>query len=224
MVQVFSFCIYGNTKKYCQGLIHNLESINEKFPSFEIWIYYSTDVPSHYLRTYQLYKNVKLINAKTTHARMRIYRYFPIDDPKVDILFSRDADSRVNGRDEYVIRAFIKSPQKFHIVRDHPRHFIEIMAGMAGIKKGCISVNIQKIYSIWISTRYRIIDDYQTDQTFLSQILYPLIVNKALIHSSNNCFPNEYQTSIDYPSTSTNFIGNIIRFDKEGKEEYEFFK
>ena len=65
-------------------------------------------------------------------------RFYPIDEPDVDLLFSRDADSRINERDQFVISEFIKSNKMFHIVRDHYEHKFPILGGIFGVKKGCI--------------------------------------------------------------------------------------
>jgi hypothetical protein len=44
--KVFSFCLYGTARKYSQGMIRNLELIQQRFPEWEVWIYVASDVPS----------------------------------------------------------------------------------------------------------------------------------------------------------------------------------
>lgn len=222
MVNVFSFCIYGSLKKYCEGLSRNLSIINKHFSDFEIWIYYGNDVPSSYLQIYKQFNNTKLIQTHETGARLMVYRFYPIDDPKVDIMFSRDADSRINDRDIFVIKEFIKSPYSFHIVRDHPYHGMRIMGGICGMKRDCIDFSVETKYNQWISMNPNMIDNYQTDQIFMMIFVYPKIKNNVLIHSDISFFGDEVITPIEYQKTSTNFIGNVVLFDKKGEEYYEF--
>ena len=67
-MKVFSFCIFGNKKKYCLGLCKNLEIINKKLPDFYIWIYGGNDVPSEYIEKYKSYNNVKYIALHTAET------------------------------------------------------------------------------------------------------------------------------------------------------------
>jgi len=152
MINVFSFVIYGNEKKYTNGLLTNIELIGVKFPSWNIWIYYGSDVNESTLSLYREYKNVKLIPTNVNGYITKFYRYFAIDNESVGICIVRDADSRVNDRDEICINEFLKSDKDFHIIRDHPNHKHLIMAGMWGIKKGALYKPIHKLFSDWINT------------------------------------------------------------------------
>ena len=62
MAKIFSFCLYGNQKKYCQGLLENIKLINEYYPDFEIWIACGDDVPLKYLEEFiNYFKIYKII-------------------------------------------------------------------------------------------------------------------------------------------------------------------
>lgn len=68
-MNIFSFCIYGKDKKYCQGLIKNIEIINEFYPRFKIYVAVGNNVPEEYIDKYKKYTNVIL----NFHPLMEIY-------------------------------------------------------------------------------------------------------------------------------------------------------
>ena len=111
MVKVFSFCVYGNLKKYCNGLIENLKIIERDYVDFEVWVYHGNDVHIRFLLNiksqFPKVKLIPILHERT--ANLTIYRFFPIDDEKVNIMFVRDADSRIHKRDQWCINEFIIS-------------------------------------------------------------------------------------------------------------------
>ena len=50
-----------------------------------------------------------------------VWRFFPALDPQVDVLLSRDLDSRVSAREAAAVEEWIESEvASFHNMRDHP--------------------------------------------------------------------------------------------------------
>lgn len=219
-MRVFSFCIYGSNPKYCKGMAENLRLISSHFPMWSVWIYVGSDVPTSYTDEYSSFSNVKCIFVNETGGRLMSYRFFPIDDPDVECMLVRDADSRILERDQWCIREFINSNKKAHIIRDHYHHRMRIMGGMWGVKKGVLPL-IQPFYKEWIQSR-RDKDNYNTDQLFLQECVYPVIKNEALIHTWIIGFEGETVSPIDFPNTGTNFVGNVYEYKPSG-EFYPFF-
>ena len=79
------------------------------------------------------------------------WRFLPLADPGVDMVMSRDLDSRQNFRnlgifqDSLLLNRFSKrevaavsewidANLTFHVMRDHPLHEVEIMGGMWGAR------------------------------------------------------------------------------------------
>ena len=141
MTKVFSFCLYGSNPKYNVGMIENIKIINKMFNDWFIYIYYN-NVPIDDLEKMQELQNVVLIKSKYDNANTTLDRFIPIDDPNVEIMFVRDADSRIHDRDIWAIKQFIESDNKFHIIRDHIWHGTLILAGLWGIKRGLLNFNI----------------------------------------------------------------------------------
>lgn len=201
MSKVISFCIYGSDVKYYEGLMKNLQIIEREMPDVVTWIYVGNCVHERYLAEYKKF-NTKLINVTSIKA----CRCYPIDDPSVEIMFSRDADSRINSRDLWCMKEFIKSDKKFHIIRDNYWHKSRrILAGTFGVKKGLININLQKECEQRSYT-----STYGDDERFLEEIVYPLIKNDLLVHSDIIAYGDEpYPQPINIHNNGTNFVGNV---------------
>ena len=132
---IFSFCLYGHQKKYCEGLLENIQIIEKDFPDFEIWIYLGLDVPQEYINKYRKFNKIKVINVSDS---LKCSRFFAIDNEECNIMICRDADSRIHSRDIWCIKEFINSTKKCHIIRDHYWHKDKISAGMWAVKCGLI--------------------------------------------------------------------------------------
>ena len=63
-------------------------------------------------------------------------RFFPTLDPQVSIFISRDLDSRITAREVAAVAEWLGSPggEAVHCMRDHPQHYMPIMAGMWGAR------------------------------------------------------------------------------------------
>ena len=211
-MKVFSFCLYGTNRKYVQGMHENVKSIAEKFPDFNIFLYYGTDAPiSEFLQ----YENVRLCQGAYTGNQLMLDRFCAIDEDSVEIMFVRDADSRINERDEWCIREFIQSQKMFHIIRDHPYHTTPIMGGLWGIKKGSIPhLNMRRYIEVYRHS-YKNATGY--DQFFLRDILYPKIVSNCLIHGCVRMSHVEKVIPIPFKHAHM-FCGQAIEYTNEGAE------
>lgn len=222
-MKVFSFSIYGDDKKYLLGLLKNIEIIREHYPDFHIFIYADKNLNEEYKKKYQSYDNVKYMEFERENHSLMCNRFFAIDDDEVEVAFIRDADSRIHERDRWCINEFLKSDKLFHIIRDHRNHAMRIMGGMWGIKKDCLDINISDLHDFWFK-KNKTETIYRSDQNFLTDHIYPLIKNICLIHSSLMFFSDETISSIKFElnKEKTNFVGNVVLFDKNDNEYFEF--
>ena len=62
------------------------------------------------------------------------WRFLPASDPSVDIMISRDTDSRLNSRESVAVTQWLEMGNRFHIMRDHPHHGTQILGGMWGVR------------------------------------------------------------------------------------------
>ena len=226
MVNVFSLCLFGSQEKYWKGLLKNIELIQQKFTDWETWVYLGDNIPAFVLQTLQTNPSVQCIPTGQQGMINKVYRFFPIDSPNVDICIIRDTDSRIYVRDEVCIREFLKSPHQFHIIRDHPNHFHKIMAGMFGIKKGALNESIQQLYANWKNEHFK--NDFWDDTHFLTHVIYPRVVLQSLIHDQTQQFePPHMKTAIPWPIEDGNyFIGQVYEFNEQGQEipKFNYFR
>ena len=222
MKRVFSFTIFGSDDKYCKGLLRNVEIIEKEFPDFETWVYIGNDVPAHILSSIQQNSNVKCIFTQETGMVNKLYRFFAIDDPNVEVMFVRDVDSRIKERDISTIHDFLKSDKLFHIVRDHPNHFHKIMACSFAIKKGLLNGPLSSVFQDYRKTNE--VNTFWNDQEFLASVFYPHVLPVAMVHDDAQTMElNTIKTLIKAPiGNGLDFIGQVYEFDKDGNEYPKF--
>ena len=62
------------------------------------------------------------------------WRFFPMLDPQVSHMVSRDLDSLINKREAAAVQEWLDSDKSFHFMRDHPAHGIEILGSGWGVR------------------------------------------------------------------------------------------
>lgn len=227
---VYSFCLYGGLDKYVKGMIENIKLFIEKFgvnPENRcIHIHVDVDtVPTNVQQRLLTYPCVKCIlyTALRVQSDLMLRRFESIDGDDVEIMFVRDADSRMHARDMDAMELFEKSDKKIHIIRDHPHHGMEILGGMWGVRKGFIE-NTRALVDKYIEKNSLTVNKYSYDQTFLTNYIYPLVlsdVNAALIHSTTKMHETEILTPLKSPVVECAFIGQVYDYkDINSKTSY----
>ena len=132
---VISFCLWGDNKMYTVGAIKNAELAQQIYPGWECWFYVSESVPSECISKLEQFPNVKVIAKKIDDGWENMFwRFEPIWDKSVDVVISRDCDSRLNYRERSAVDDWLLSDKGFHIMRDHPLHGWTILGGMWGLQ------------------------------------------------------------------------------------------
>jgi hypothetical protein len=195
MRTVISFSLYGNINKYIGGLLENCKQINQIYPDFWIYVYLGNDFNRNIMTgKFDKITNLLFIETGKSGHELMSYRFFAIDRPEVNIMFSRDTDSRINIRDQYCINEFLKSDKKFQIIRDHLQHKTEILGGMWGIKKGLLNFNIEDKLIEFKKTSGL---GFGSDQQFLTKYIYPIVINESLVFDEYFKFPGEQPVKIN---------------------------
>jgi hypothetical protein len=210
-MKVFSFCLYGSKPKYITGMHENIKTISIKFPDWKVFIYHDNTVA---IDDFKKYSNVIARLGLYNNEKLMLDRFCAIDEPDVEIMLVRDADSRINERDEWCINSFIQSDKLFHIIHDHPYHIMPILGGLWGIKKGClphfIFRNAIDIYQVGQN-------DSNCDQKFLYTWIYPKVNDISLYHGE---LPHSFKgvgTPIPFKNDHM-FCGQVIEYDEKGNE------
>jgi hypothetical protein len=212
--KIISFSLWGDNETYNVGAIRNAGLALDFYPDFECWFYiHKESVPSSTLNQLSEFKNTKLIfkdgDLSDLSVKPMTWRFEAIDSPDVDLIISRDTDSRILYREQVAVNEWINSNRKFHIMIDHPHHNFNILGGMFGTKK------IQGINWTQLISDFPRNSDRNYDQNFLKDIIYPNIKNDVLIHSNFYSYEGEVTTPFSIPYDSEyHFIGEYIYADE----------
>ena len=210
MKKVLTFSLWGNNPIYNIGAIKNAELVKIFYPDFECWFYiHKATVPFEAIEKLSNIDNTKIIfkDGDLNNCKPAMWRFEAIDDQDVEIMMSRDTDTRILLREKLAVDQWLNSDKIFHIMRDHPYHGEAIMGGMFGIKKNKIIENwIDKI-----NNYNENINSYGYDQFFLRNYIYPYIIDYAMIHASFSKFEDD--KCIDFPINYDeyyDFVGQYV--------------
>lgn len=176
MKKIISFCLWGDNPKYTIGAIKNANLTNEIYNGWFSRFYCSESVPSNIIKELKNIKNTEVIMTLNEGWICMFNRFLPASEGDVEVMLSRDCDSRLNLREKSAVDEWMKSYYSFHIIRDHPWHGTEILGGMWGVKYPKLKKMRRLI------EEYTKGDFWQVDQNFLREKIYPLIVNDSLTH------------------------------------------
>jgi hypothetical protein len=214
MKKIVSFSLWGNNPTYNIGAIKNVELAKYFYPDFECWFYIHKDtVPQETIDVLNSFTNTKIIfktgDLNNENCKPRMWRYEPIDDLEVELVLSRDTDTRILLREKLAVDEWIQSNKMFHIMRDHPHHNFNILAGMFGTKKIPQIPNWTNIINSYNKT-----DNRMYDQDFLRDIIYPLIKNNSIVHASfHKHEPHAKNFPINY-CNNFKFVGEYVYYNE----------
>lgn len=218
MKKVLSFSLWGNNTTYNIGAIKNAELAQVFYPDFECWFYIHKDtVPQETIDSLNLLPNTQVIykSGDLNLIKPMMWRFEAIDDPEVEIMMSRDTDTRILKREKLAVDEWLQSGKLFHIMRDHPHHNFCILGGMFGTKK------IPNILS-WINimSEFSQVGNRDYDQTFLKDYIYPIIKNNSMIHATfNKKEPHAKNFPINY-CNELQFVGEYVYYNDLRSKEH----
>lgn len=209
MKKLITFSLWGNNRKYTNGAIKNAELALQIYPDWICRFYTGKSVPIEVITKLKSFDNVEVIEMDEDGSwNSMFWRFYAASDENVEVMISRDCDSRLSLREKLCVDEFLSSDKLFHSIIDHPFHS-GIMGGMWGVKKGILSKIISLIDS-WDKT-----NKWQTDQSFLNTIIKPIISNTYLLHDSIN-LKNFLSKREDYHFVGEVFDENDVRFEHWG--------
>lgn len=210
MVNAFSFCLYGpENPRYYPGLLENIELAAKYFPDWKVYVYTAPDVEESMIRELDTRTTVVRRETGVTGAINMIHRFYAIDEPGVELMMVRDADSRIHWKDRWAIREFVMQPRFIaHTIRDNIEHTADMMGGLWGIRKSS-GLNMHTEYAAYKEDAQRGHRNGH-DQNFLSDVIYPKIVSRMLVHYSHNRRKiGEYAIEFPFEWSNDNYCGRI---------------
>lgn len=216
MVNVFSYCLYGpSNPRYYVPLIKNLKLAHQYFPDWKVWIYVAPDVDTAYLAVLQTYSNVVLRPTNTLGPSNMILRFYAIDEPEVEIMMVRDADSLLHWKDRWAIGRFLEQPHYVaHTIRDHKDHTSKLMGGLWGLRKTA-GLNLHEQYQAYLRNPVDL--GIAHDQNFLSAHIYPQVLPHLLVHFSNErTFDGEFAEPFPFEWSEDIYCGKVEHAPQTG--------
>ncbi len=176
-MKIIAFSLWGDGPQYTVGAIRNAELAKTIFPGWICRFYIGQSTPEETIKELEAFDNVQVVRMDVPGDLTGMFwRFYPASEKDVSVLISRDCDSRLNKREKAAIDEWLSLDTSFHIMRDHPNHGIHILGGMWGVK----NPKLKKMKTF--IDKFDKEDRYQTDQKFLSQIIFPLISNDYTVH------------------------------------------
>ena len=210
-MKLITFALWGQNPKYLVGAIRNAELAAEIYPDWKCRFYIAASVPPYIVYELEKFDNVQIVQKpEWGDWTFSFNRFFPMSEDGVEVMISRDVDSRLTRREEDAVNEWLNSDKGFHIMRDHPWHYTyPILAGMFGCKKDIVD-NISTDINLFTK-----IDSYHSDQEFLKKNIYPKIKNNVIIH-------DEFSEGCSFPTPRQNyeFVGQVFNENEQTVEEH----
>lgn len=209
MKRVVAFSLWGNNPKYCVGAVKNVSLVKKFYPGWESWFYCGKSVPQNVLNSLSEEGAKVIIRDEQGDWTGMFWRFEPIAHPDVEVMISRDADSRVSERESLAVKEWLDSENLFHIMRDHPAHSTQILGGMWGARKPILGDMLHLIRA------YAKGNFWQVDQNFLREVVWPRVAYTTTTH-------DEFFAKIPFPSPREGgeFVGQV--FDEFDRENIQF--
>lgn len=211
MKRIVSFSLWGDNPKYTIGALYNAELVSEIYPGWTARFYVGKSTPVNVGKKLEkLGSEVMYMDDHGNWTGM-FWRFYPAGESDVEIMLSRDTDSRLSFREKEAVDDWLASDKDFHIMRDHPAHDAPIMGGMWGAR-GHILKDIKNMIE-----EYQKGDFWQVDQIFLREKIYPMVKNISYVN-------DEFFEKKPFPTNRKNyeFVGDV--FDENNIRHPEHWK
>ncbi|MBX7185722.1 MAG: hypothetical protein K1Y01_11315 [Vicinamibacteria bacterium] len=176
-MKVISFSLWGANPKYTAGAVRNAELALRIYPGWVCRFHCGSSVPEQTLARLRQFPNVELrLRDEPGDWSGLFWRFDAAGDPLVEVMISRDADSRLNPRERAAVDAWLASDASFHVMRDHPDHDTPILGGLWGAKRGAIP-DMSALVGSWEKA-----DRWGPDQDFLTAVIAPRVRGSWLEH------------------------------------------
>lgn len=216
MKKIISFSIWGSNPKYTLAAIKNIELARELYPGWICRFYVDETVPMDVIGDL-LYLEAEVVKMPKSDGNYGMFwRFYPLDDPEVERFIVRDTDSRLSTRERAAVQEWEDSGKPFHIMRDNKWHnVVPICGAMWGATKD-FRPKYDELLKKWLSLNgHKIFSHprgkyFYTDQYFLAEVIWPLIINKHIAHESvPSPFPG-YKLGFSVTNPDGSFIGQTI--------------
>jgi len=175
--KIISFSLWGDNPIYTVGALKNADLALEIYPDWICRYYVGKSTPRSIITDLVEKENTEVfvMNEPGDWTGM-FWRFYPASETGVEVMISRDTDSRLGLREKAAVDEWLASDKNFHIMRDHPYHATQILGGMWGVRNGLLLDMKAAILD------YTKGDFWQVDQNFLKERIYPAVASHACVH------------------------------------------
>jgi len=209
MKKIIAFSLWGNNPKYTIGAVKNSKIASEIYPGWIPRFYVSKNVDKDITRQLQENNSEIIIMPNEGDWTGMFWRFEAASDPDVEVMISRDTDSRLTLRESAAVNEWLLSDNLFHIMRDHPWHGAPIMGGMWGVRAPLLR-DINKLIEKYTKGNF-----WQVDQNFLKEVIYPIVRNTS--HVNDDFFEKK---PWPMPRKNLEFVGQVFDENEETVQEH----
>lgn len=195
--RLISIAVWGSDPVYVRGAIENVYWFRRCYPGWKMRFYVADNVPAAAVDELRSQgDDVEAVVHPFDERIKRLRRLEAGKDESYDRVVFRDADGRASVRESDAVAEWIESGLPFHIMRDHPKHTSPIMGGICGAKTAFLrEIGFPSMFDEWKaavvasgapSNRYSRFPN--SDQSFLSMRMWPLVADHACVHDDRGRF------------------------------------
>ena len=185
-VGVIAYSLFGSGAMYMAGMIENAKAARYLYPGWTVRVYVDDTVPQDVVKALKSYKAEVVVMPRGHHLSGMFWRFLVADEPGFERWMVRDADSRLTYRERRAVDEWVESGLGFHVLRDHPWHYVNrdriIMGCGFGAVRGVVQDMAGKI-DLWRKAGGAY-GPYGADEQFLAKIIWPAVKDVALRHDS----------------------------------------
>ncbi len=213
-MRVISFSVFGPDRTYSAGAVANARLAPTVYPGWVCRFYLDRSVDRRDAAALEETPYAQIIDMGELSPgdwSGLLWRYLSLTDPQIDVHLFRDADSRLGHREAAAVQDWLESGERFHIMRDHPAHWTEILAGMWGCTRaGAEQVKGLLPDPLWNSQPY-------VDQLWLRDVVYPIARRSMVVHDSighiageaHRPFPTDREPAWQFVAQGYNADGSL---------------
>ena len=200
-MKLITFSLWGQSPKYLVGALKNASLAKEIYPEWVCRFYVGQSVPTPILYQLENMNNTQIVQRpEFGDWRGMFWRFEAANEPGVEVMISRDTDSRLNYREKFAVEEWLESDKGFHIMRDHPHHRYPVLGGMWGVKAKVIPHMKELINS------FAQADEYGTDYKFFAEVVMPSL-DQGAIMTHDEFFGG---TPFPTPRHGLEFVGQVF--------------
>ncbi len=179
---LIAFSLFGTSSKYCESAWLNVIEQPKLYPDWTCRFYIDDTVSSE-IATRLKDSGAQVVQVEGAMKQWPgpMWRFAAYDDPMVERVIFRDADSVISQREVDAVAEWINSGKGFHMMRDNGSHTELILAGLWGCTRGSMPSMTEMV------TDYLKVEPssmHFADQFFLREYVWPYARTNIMQHDS----------------------------------------